>query len=393
MPQTAFSLPANRMKVPFYRHSLTGAHAAEIAKVLDTPFLTSGSVGKAVEQQLCEFFGVPHALLVNSWTNGAVATLLALDIGPGDEVIVPAMTFISTANVVELVGAKPVFVDVDPETLLMRPEQVRGALTARTRAVIPVHLYGQMCDVKALAEAVAGRQRIAIIEDSAHCFEGSLAGVQPGRYSDAAIFSFYATKNVTCGEGGAIVTRDSELNLRIQQTRLHGMSAGAVDRYRGDSYQHWEMSRLGTKANLPDILAALLPSQIANVKARLGSREALARNYERAFADTPIRNVAMLRNAVSARHLFPVRVPPPVRDRVLRVLNAQGIGVAVNYRSVPTMKYYRDKYGYAPEDYPVSYAWGAGTLSLPLFIGLTEAEQAHVIQTVLERVVPLAQAA
>src|ERR1700761_7095562 len=130
------------MKVPFYRHELGAGHGELVANVLATPFLTSGGVGRAVEAQLCEYFGAKHAVLVNSWTNGAVATLLALNIGPGDEVIVPAQTFIATANVAELIGAKAVFVDVDPGTLLMHPDRVRAAITSRTRAIIPVHLYG-----------------------------------------------------------------------------------------------------------------------------------------------------------------------------------------------------------------------------------------------------------
>ena len=140
------------MQVPFYRHSLSPENAQLVAKVLETPFLTSGPIGKEVEAQLCEYFDVNHAKLVNSWTNGAVATLLAMDIGPGDEVIVPALTFIATANVVELVGAKPVFIDCDPDTLLVTPDLIKAAITKKTKAVMPVHIYGQMCDVRAIKE-------------------------------------------------------------------------------------------------------------------------------------------------------------------------------------------------------------------------------------------------
>jgi UDP-4-amino-4-deoxy-L-arabinose-oxoglutarate aminotransferase len=377
------------MKVPFYRHSLGAGDAASIAQVLETPFLTSGAVGKKVEQDLSRFFGVPHALLVNSWTNGAEATLLAMGIGPGHEVIVPAMTFISSANIAEILGAKPVFADVDPDTLLLRPEAVRQALTPATRAVIPVHLYGQMCDVQALRAVLADRPDVAIIEDCAHCFEGSLNGALPGAYSDAAIFSFYATKNVTCGEGGAIITRNPDLYAKLVQTRLHGMSAGAVDRYRQGAYAHWDMRMLGTKANLPDLLAALLPGQIANIRQRLPRREALARRYEQHFRGTPIRLVKPVPGAISARHIFPIHVPPTVRDRAIAVLNEQEIGVTVNFRSVPTMTYYREKYGYGPGDFPVSYAWGEGEITLPLFPSMSEAEQDHVVHSVLKHVVPL----
>jgi dTDP-4-amino-4,6-dideoxygalactose transaminase len=372
------------MTVPFYRHGLDESYAEAVADVLRSPFLTSGAVAKTVEAQLCAFFDVPHAILVNSWTNGAVAALMALGIGAGDEVIVPAMTFIATANVAELVGAKPIFLDVDPATLMLTPQSVHAAVSERTRAVIPVHLYGQMCDVRELRRALGKRTDIAIIEDCAHSFESSLDGQLPGEHSDAAIFSFYATKNVTCGEGGAIICRSADLFEAIAQTRLHGMSAGAIDRFATNRYRHWDMVCLGTKANLPDLLASLLPPQIASIRERLPLREALARRYEEAFAGAPIRLVKTTAGAVHARHLFPIHVPPRLRDYVLSALNGRGIGATVNYRSVPTLTYYREKYGYTADDFPVSHEWGEGTITLPLFPSMTAGEQARVIDVVRE---------
>ena len=379
------------MPVPFYLHDLDPEAAEAVAKVVATPFLTSGAVGREVEQQLRDFFAIDHAFLVNSWTNGAVATLLALGVGPGDEVIVPAMTFIASANVARLVGARPVFVDVDPETLLIQPEAVAAAVGPRTRAVIPVHLYGRMCDLPGLRAALGPREDIAIIEDAAHCFEGLRDGDPPGRHSEAAVFSFYATKNVTCGEGGAIVTRDPELATRLARTRLHGMSELAIDRMRGARYQHWDMLCLGTKANLPDLLAALLPPQIAGVRSRLARREALAARYEAAFGETPLRLPGPVAGSLDARHLFCIHLPPACRDEAILALNARGIGVTVNYRAVPTLTYYRETYGHGPEDFPVSQHWGDGTLSLPLYPRLTDGQQDEVIAAVLEDVVPLIQ--
>jgi len=375
--------------VPFYRHGLDAGYAQAVGDVLASPFLTTGGVSKNVEEQLRRFFDVPHALLVNSWTNGAVATLLALGIGQGDEVIVPAMTFVATANVAELLGAKPVFVDVDETTLMVTPERVARALTPKTRAVIPVHLYGQMCDIPALRAAIAGRPEVAIIEDAAHSFESRYKGDPPGAHSDAAIFSFYATKNVTCGEGGAIITRRADLFEAILQTRLHGMSAGAVDRFAGERYRHWDMACLGTKANLPDLLAALLPRQIATVRERLALREERAQRYEEAFSGNMIRLPEMMPGTVSARHLFPIHLPPRYRDRALAVLNEHGIGTTVNYRAVPMTTYYRKKYGYVAADFPVSYEWGEGTIALPLYPSLTVEEQDYVIATVRDVVVPM----
>lgn len=369
------------MTVPFYLHQMGAEDAAKIAAVLDTPFLTSGQVGRDVEAQLSVYFDAPHALLTNSWTNGALATLLAMDIGQGDEVIVPAMTFIATANVVELLGAKPVFADVDPDTLCLTPETVAPHVNDRTRAVIPVHLYGQMADIAALRASL--RSDIRIIEDAAHCFEGLLNGAHPGTHSDAAIFSFYATKNITCGEGGAIVTQDSQLFAKLQATRLHGMSAGAADRYRGATYNHWDMMRLGVKANLPDLLAALLPHQIAAADEKLKLREAIAARYEAAFAkDERIQLQAPVEGGRHARHLFPIGVAADKRDAMIVKLNADGIGCTVNYRSVPTLTFYRERYGFAPGFAPVSEAWGDATISLPLYPTLSEEAQGQVIEAV-----------
>jgi UDP-4-amino-4-deoxy-L-arabinose-oxoglutarate aminotransferase len=374
------------MQVPFYRHSLSPENAQLVAKVLETPFLTAGPIGKEVEAQLCEYFGAKHAKLVNSWTNGAVATLLAMDIGPGDEVIVPSMTFIATANVVELVGAKPVFIDCDPDTLLITPELVKSAISKNTKAVIPVHMYGQMCDVKAIKDILPKEQKISIIEDCAHTFEAKFNGERPGKYSDAAIFSFYATKNVSCGEGGAIITNDDELFERIIQAVLHGMSAGAADRFKAGQYKHWGMDHLGTKANLPDLLACFLPQQIKTVDQRLRLREEIATRYENALLNSKIGFPKTKTGVLHSRHLFPIHVGSESRDKALLTLGEAGIGATVNYRSVHTMGYYENKYRFEKNDFPVSLSWGNGTLSIPLFPGMTSQEQDYVIEVLVNKI-------
>jgi dTDP-4-amino-4,6-dideoxygalactose transaminase len=374
------------VQTPFYRHSLIPENSDLIKKVLESPFLTSGPIGKEVEVQLCEYFDVSHAKLVNSWTNGAVATLIALEIGPGDEVIVPAMTFIATANVVELVGAKPVFIDCDQDTLLITPELIRNAITSKTKAIIPVHMYGQMCDVKAIREIIPKGQKISIIEDCAHSFEAKFNGDRPGKHSDVAIFSFYATKNVTCGEGGAVITKNDILYERITQSILHGMSAGASDRFKEGSYKHWEMDHLGTKANLPDLLACFLPEQIKSVDQRLGEREEIAQKYETALRETKIKFPKVLQGMQHSRHLFPISIGFGKRDLALLMLGEAKIGATVNYRAVHTMNYYSKKYGYSGNDFPISFSWGNETLSIPLFPGITLQEQNYVIETLLNKV-------
>ena len=383
------------MKIDFYRHQLGPTDAEAVAKVIATPFLTTGAVSRQVEAQLAGYFDQPHALLFNSWTNGALAALMAMGVGPGDEVIVPANTFISTANVVELTGATVVFADADTATLLVTPELVAPHVTAKTRVVVPVHLYGQMCDVPALRAMLdshpAARGRITVLEDAAHCFEGERDGAKPGRHGDLAIFSFYATKNVTCGEGGAIVTRDTELRAKLLETRLHGMSAIAADRFAGGHYNHWDMMRLGLKANLPDLLAALLPSQISAIDARLPKRKAVADRYRTAFADGPLRLVQQLANCRNAEHIFPIGIPGGGRDEAIRRLNAAGVPVTVNYRSVPGTTYYTKRYGDLTGRCPVSQAWGLETLTLPLYPDLPRDHQDYIVETVRTQLYPLAK--
>jgi UDP-4-amino-4-deoxy-L-arabinose-oxoglutarate aminotransferase len=246
-----------------------------------------------------------------------------------------------------------------------------------------------MIDVLALRNSLRAHPNIAIIEDSAHCFEGELAGDKPGKHSTCAIFSFYATKNVTCGEGGAIVTNNTPLYEVLLQTRLHGMSAEAVDRFKLGAYRHWDMVRMGAKANLPDLLACLLPRQIEAADKKWERRNELANWYEANLSDTPIRLPKHVGNAKHARHLFPIHVPPGVRDEILAVLGANGIGVTVNYRAVPSMAYYREKYGYFENNFPVGEHWGQGTISLPLFPSLTTEEQKYVIAVLKNKVTPL----
>jgi UDP-4-amino-4-deoxy-L-arabinose-oxoglutarate aminotransferase len=381
------------MKVEFYRHGLGAEDGVEVAKVLASPFLTTGQVSAAVERQLGAYFGARHAVLVNSWTNGALAVLMAMGVGPGDEVIVPAMTFIAAANIVELLGATTVLVDVDEATLLVTPEAAARAVTTRTKAIIPVHLYGLMVDIEALRAAIdhvaRPGQRIYILEDCAHCFEGRFNGQRPGRHADAAAFSFYATKNITCGEGGAVILNDDGLHERLRETRTHGMSAMAIKRFEGGRYNHWDMTRLGTKANLPDLLAALLPRQIAAIDARLPERQHMAERYRRALSGNLFRLQAMRPEALHAEHLFTIGIPGAKRDAAIAALNAAGIGVTVNYRALPEMTYYRERYPTAAGDCPVAMQWGQETVSLPLYPELPEAEQDYVIETLLEQVVPL----
>lgn len=369
------------MHVEFYRHNLDAADIAEVTRVLQSVFLTTGPVTAAFEGKFAALTGLPHVVALNSCTGALHLALLALGIGPGDEVITTAMTFIATATAIMHTGATPVLVDADPVTAQIDPVKVAQALTSRTKAVMPVHLYGAMADMRAL-RAIADAHGLALVEDCAHCIEGERGGVRPGQLSDAACYSFYATKNLACGEGGALAARDPDIAAQVRTLSLHGMSKNAADRYHG-KYKHWDMVASGWKYNLNDIHAALLVNQIDRLDALLARRQALAERYDRGLRGTPglERPQAV---GKTAQHLYTIWVDPDRRDEILHQLQERHVGVAVNYRAIHTLRYFRETFGYVPEDFPVANRIGQRTISLPLYPKLTEDELDYVVAQVRE---------
>ncbi len=366
------------MKVEFYRHALGEAEKQAVARVIDSVFLTTGEEVYAFEGEFAAYLGVPHVVAVSSCTAAEHLSLLAPGIQPGDEVITTPMTFIATATSILHAGGVPVFVDVEPETGNLDVSRVEAAITARTRAIVAVHLYGTMCDVAALRQIV-DRRGLALIEDAAHCVEGKRDGRSPGQVGDAACFSFYATKNLTCGEGGAVAVRDARVAERIRCLRLHGMSKGAADRYHG-LYQHWDMVALGWKSNLSNIQGAILRPQLPHLDARLERREEIARVYDAVVDDLPGVNRPTIPEGVRpARHLYTVWVEPERRDAYLAYLGRKGIGAAVNYRAIHQLRWLRDnvKVGF---DLTNAERIGAATISLPFYPGLTDEEIARVCE-------------
>jgi UDP-4-amino-4-deoxy-L-arabinose-oxoglutarate aminotransferase len=369
--------------VEFYRHALREEDVAACARVLRSTFLTTGPVCRDVERSLESLLGRPHVLTLSSCTAALEVALRALGVGAGDEVVVPALTFVATATAVLHAGATPVFADVERDTGNLGPEGVLRALSPRTRAVVPVHLYGQMADVPAIREALADRP-VRIVEDAAHCLEGSLDGRRPGSVSDAAAFSFYATKNLTCGEGGALALSDPEVAERARRIRQHGMTASAAERYRGTAgYRHWDVLDLGVKANLPDVLAALLLGQIPRLEAQRERREAIARRYDQTASGLAGWGRPAVRpRTVHARHLYTVWAPLGARDRALQAFSRRDVGVAVNWRALPTLTFFRERLGLRPEDFPVATEIGERTISLPLWPDLRD-EQADEVARAL----------
>lgn len=367
------------MQVEFYRHSLEEKDLENVLGVLRSVFLTSGPVGAAFEAKFAAYTGIPHVVGLSSCSGAMHLALLALGLSPGDEVITTPLTFIATSTVIMHCGAKPVYVDVEPDTGLIDAAQVAAAVTPRTKGILPVHLYGAMCDMVKLA-AIADAHKLFIVEDCAHAIECERDGVRPGELSEAACYSFYATKNLTCGEGGAIAAKDEELVRLSRQLANHGMSKNASGRYHG-KYEHWDMVAEGWKYNLDDIRAALLVDQLDRLDTLHARRQEIVDRYDAGFAGAPgiVRPRAP---GKSAHHLYTLWVDPDRRDAILHTLKERGVAVAVNYRAIHTLTHLRETLGHAPEDFPEAYRIGRSTITLPLYPKLASDQIDYVIETV-----------
>jgi UDP-4-amino-4-deoxy-L-arabinose-oxoglutarate aminotransferase len=366
---------------------------------MDSLFLTLGPQVAAFESELGQFLvrgrsGQPTLSVVgvNSCTAGLVVALRALGVGPGDEVITTPMTFAATTSSILHVGATPILVDVEPATGLIDPDCVRAAIGPHTVGILPVHLYGQLADMRAL-RALADARGLFILEDSAHGVEMERDGVRPGQLGEAVVFSFYATKNITCGDGGAIATGDRALAERMRLLRNHGVTKAAADRH-GGPYKHWDLLELGYKANLTDLDAALLRPQLSHVDEKRAQREALVQRYESMLTER-ISDLAsgphpgsrafwlIERRGLSSHHLFTIHAPPGRRDALLAELGRLGIGTAVNYRALHILTYFAETLRIPRGALPVAEEIGDRTISLPLYPTLSSHEQLTVVEAVV----------
>jgi UDP-4-amino-4-deoxy-L-arabinose-oxoglutarate aminotransferase len=369
------------MAVPFYKHGLGQPELDAIAEVFKGSILTTGEWVSRFEKRFADYLGTKGALGVTSCTGALHMSLLAWDIGPGDEVITTPLTFIASSTAIMEAGAKPVFVDVEEDTGNIDAARVEAAITPRTRAILPVHLYGQMCDMKAL-RAIADRHKLAIFEDAAHCVEGVRDGVKPGQLGDTASFSFYATKNLTCGEGGALAWNDESKTKRLNLLRLHGMTKMAADRAR-EGYTHWDMTLLGWKYNMDNIQAAMLLPQMDRIEDNWVKREEVAKWYEEELQTIRGLSVPVTRpGARHARHLFPVLIGEGRRDAVIAHLQKAGVGCMVNYRAIHTLTFFKEALHYPTDAFPIASRLGDAALSLPFYPGLARAEVKEVVKEI-----------
>nr|WP_207123733.1 DegT/DnrJ/EryC1/StrS family aminotransferase [Halorhodospira abdelmalekii] len=377
--------------MPFARPDIGEAEITEVVAALRSGWVTSGPRTRAFEARFAAYLAgrgrTPHCVAVNSATAGMHLALEALGIGPGDEVIVPDYTFTATAEVVRYLGATPRLVDVDERTFNIDPVAVAAAITPRTRAIMPVHFAGLACDMSAL-QRLAERHAVALIEDAAHAlpstWRGQLIGTLP---SAATIFSFYANKTITTGEGGMLVTFDEALANRARTMRLHGISHDSFERHRTPSADwYYEVIAPGFKYNMSDIAAALGLQQLARLPALHARRQALAARYADGLAGLPlILPPTAPVGEMQAWHLYPIRLAPEAeinRDDFIAAMAARGIGCSVHFIPLHRHPYWRDYCGVTAADFPIAERLFEQEVTLPLYTAMSDADAARVIAAV-----------
>lgn len=375
--------------IPFALPDIGDDEIAEVVDTLKSGWITTGPKTRRFEEDFSAFLGEAglHAMAVNSATAGLHLALEALGIGSGDEIITTTHTFTATAEVVRYLGADVVLVDVDPATLCIDVAAVEAAITPRTKAVMPVHYAGLAADMARLLP-MARRHGLKVVEDAAHALPTTCGGRLVGTLeSDATVFSFYANKTMTTGEGGMVVTRDADLAKRIQVMRLHGINRDAFDRFTAKVPSwYYEVIAPGFKYNLTDIASAIGIHQLKRARAFQQQRAAIAERYDAAFADLPVITPPQpLSGDMHAWHLYVLRLADHAkltRDELIEGLYAAGVGCSVHYIPLHLQPYWRDRYKLQPQKFPHSQHAYERMLSLPLYTRMGPAEVQRVIDAV-----------
>jgi dTDP-4-amino-4,6-dideoxygalactose transaminase len=359
----------------------------EVVATLRSGWVGTGPRVQRFEALLAEYVGAPLARCVSSCTAALILSMEALGIGPGDEVLVPALTFVASANAIEHAGATPVFVDSDPATGLIDLNLAEAAITERTRAIMPVHLAGRPVDMDRV-NALRDRHGLLVVEDAAHALGAEWRERRIGAFGNVTAFSFYVTKNICTIEGGAVMTDSPELAEEIERVALHGLSQGAWQRYTDVGFRHYEVIRPGYKLNMTDVQAALGLVQLPRLDEWIDRREELWARYDELLSDLPLTTPGPTKGHYRhARHLYQVMVTdeaPLDRDQLLDELHVRNIGTGVHYRGVHLHPYYRDRYRLVRGDFPVADEISDRTLSLPLSPMVTERDQDDVVAALRE---------
>lgn len=373
------------MRTQFLPYCLPMIGEDEISEVVDSMrsgWVTTGPKVRSFEEAFAAYVGAPHAIAVNSCTAALHLSLAALGIGPGDEVIVPTMTFCATANVVFHLGAQPVLVDVDQHGLIDMTA-ARRAVSPRTRAIVPVHYAGQACDLEGILD-LARATGLKVVEDAAHAIGTEYRGRRIGTFGDATAFSFYATKNMTTGEGGMITTSNPEIAARVRRLALHGMSRDAWNRYAQTGSWYYEVLEPGYKYNMTDIQAAVGIHQLRKLDAFIRRRREIATVYRRSFADLPELELPReLAGRFHVYHIFPVRLRTTLeRGEFIEELKRRNIGASVHFIPLHRHPYFRADQWNCAKAFPGADRMYEGLLSLPLYPAMTDSDVQDVVDAV-----------
>jgi dTDP-4-amino-4,6-dideoxygalactose transaminase len=372
--------------IPFHIPEIGDVEIESVVETLRSGWLTTGSKVKRFEEDFSKYLGCSHAVAVNSCTAALHLALDAIGIHDGDEVIVPTMTFTATAEVVLYFKAKPVLVDCQRDTLNLDPNQIAAAITPKTKAIIPVHFGGQPCNMEPILK-IAKAHKLHVIEDAAHALPASYEGKKIGTIGDITCFSFYATKTITTGEGGMATTENSEWAERMRMMSLHGISHDAWKRYTKEGSWYYEVLCPGFKYNLTDIAAAIGIEQLSKCTEFWKARKRIAYVYDKCFADLPeIQIPSCQPNLEHAWHLYVIQLNLErlkiSRNQFIEALREKGIGTSVHFIPLHLHPYYRNKFGYKPEDFPNASAVYDQIVSLPIYPKMTEADVESVIGAV-----------
>ncbi len=375
--------------IPFHRPSIGKEEVDAVQRVLASRWLTTGPAVQQFEREFAKYIGCRHALAVNSATAALHLALDAIGLRLGDEVLVPTYTFTSTAEVVTYFGACPVLCDSVPGAFNIDPADAEKRITQKTRAIIPVHIAGEPCDLDAI-HRIAEQYGLRVIEDAAHALPASFHGKRIGTTSELTAFSFYATKTITTGEGGMLTTDNDDFAQRVTRMRLHGISGDAWKRYSKEGSWYYEILDAGYKANLCDLLAALGSAQLAKCDEFARRRRSIAEIYRSSFGDLEeLENPPAPPSDVEhAWHLFILRIRPDSislnRNQFVDELKRSGIGTSVHFIPLHLHPFYRSAYGYKRGDFPNAEESYSRCLSLPIFPDMSPAEIDRVVRSVSE---------
>ncbi|MFN8672194.1 MAG: DegT/DnrJ/EryC1/StrS family aminotransferase [Candidatus Sericytochromatia bacterium] len=368
--------------LPFHQYSFGEEEKNAVMKALDSGWITTGPKTKEFEANFSEYIGCKHSIALNSCTAGLHLSLVANNIKQGDEVLVPALTFTATSNVVVHCGATPILVDIEEDTLNIDIKKIEEKITKNTKAIIPVHIAGQPCKMDEITE-IAKKHNLIIIEDAAHATESFYKNQKIGNISPITNFSFYATKNLCTAEGGMLTTNDDKLAEKIRVLSLHGLSKDAWKRYSNEGYKHYDVIHAGYKYNMTDIQSSMGIEQLKKIEGFLEIRNKHKQIYDNFIKDIPfVAPLYEIDNIRHARHLYIVKIDIDklniTRDELMNLMIAENIGVSVHFIPIHFHSFYKENFGIKLEDLPVATKMGNSILSLPFYPKMKEKDIFYV---------------